>query len=75
MARSIPGFKKPQGVVYVREVNKLFVASGNDGMLKVTRLCPLQRIPSSEPFNRQSLSPAGHVPFYARCALRPDGEQ
>ena len=34
-ARSIPGFKKPQGVLYVAELNKLFVASGDDGMLRV----------------------------------------
>ena len=33
--RSIPGFKKPQGVLYVRELNKLFVASGDDAMLRV----------------------------------------
>src|SRR6266478_416546 len=33
--RSIPGFKKPQGVSYVPELNKLFVASGDDGMLRV----------------------------------------
>src|SRR6266436_562163 len=33
--RSIPGFKKPQGVLYVPELNKLFVASGDDGMLRV----------------------------------------
>ena len=35
--RSIPGFKKPQGVLYVPELNKLFVASGEDGMLRVFR--------------------------------------
>jgi hypothetical protein len=35
--RSIPGFKKPQGVLYVPELNKLFVASGDDGMLRVFR--------------------------------------
>jgi hypothetical protein len=35
--RSIAGFKKPQGVVYVPELNKLFVASGDDGMLRVFR--------------------------------------
>jgi DNA-binding beta-propeller fold protein YncE len=35
--RSIPGFKKPQGVMYVPELNKLFVASGDDGMLRVFR--------------------------------------
>ena len=35
--RSLPGFQKPQGVVYVPELNKLFVASGDDGMLRVFR--------------------------------------
>src|SRR5256886_4949395 len=35
--RSIPGFKKPQGALYVAELNKLFVASGDDGMLRVFR--------------------------------------
>src|SRR6267143_4810412 len=35
--RSIPGFKKPQGALVVSEFNKLFVASGDDGMLKVFR--------------------------------------
>ena len=33
--RSIPGFKKPQGIVYVQKLNKLFVASGDDAMLRV----------------------------------------
>ncbi len=36
-ARRIPGFKKPQGVLYVAELNKIFVASGDDGMLRVFR--------------------------------------
>ncbi|MGH9514755.1 MAG: YncE family protein [Terriglobales bacterium] len=35
--RRIPGFKKPQGVLYVPELNKLFVASGDDGTLRVFR--------------------------------------
>jgi DNA-binding beta-propeller fold protein YncE len=35
--RSIPGFKKPQGILYIAELNKLFVASGDDGMLRVFR--------------------------------------
>ena len=35
--RSIPGFKKPQGALYVPEFDKLFVASGDDGMLRVFR--------------------------------------
>src|SRR5439155_23284203 len=35
--RSIPGFKKPQGALVVSEFNKLFIASGDDGMLRVFR--------------------------------------
>jgi len=35
--RSIPGFKKPQGIAYVGSLNKVFVASGDDGMLRVFR--------------------------------------
>jgi hypothetical protein len=34
-SRSIPGFKKPQGIWYIAPLNKLFVASGDDGMLRV----------------------------------------
>ena len=33
--RSIPGFKKPQGIFYSDRLKKLFVASGDDGMLRV----------------------------------------
>src|SRR6266700_772031 len=35
--RSIPGFKKQQGALFVPELNKLFLASGDDGMLRVFR--------------------------------------
>jgi DNA-binding beta-propeller fold protein YncE len=35
--RSIPGFKKPQGVAFVRALNKVFVASGDDGRVRVFR--------------------------------------
>jgi hypothetical protein len=35
--KSIPGFKKTQGVAYVSSLNKVFVASGDDGMLRVFR--------------------------------------
>jgi DNA-binding beta-propeller fold protein YncE len=35
--KSISGFKKTQGVAYVRSLNKVFVASGDDGMLRVFR--------------------------------------
>jgi DNA-binding beta-propeller fold protein YncE len=34
---SIPGFKKGQGALFVPELNKLFLASGDDGMLRVFR--------------------------------------
>lgn len=36
-ARSIRGFQKPQGIAYIGSLNKLFVASGDDGMLRVFR--------------------------------------
>jgi DNA-binding beta-propeller fold protein YncE len=39
---SIPGFKKPQGIVYVPALKKLIVASGDDGMLRVFRGDTLQ---------------------------------
>jgi len=35
--RTIPGFKKTQGVAYVPSLNKVFVASGDDAMLRVFR--------------------------------------
>jgi DNA-binding beta-propeller fold protein YncE len=36
-SKSIPGFKKTQGVSYIPSLNKVFVASGDDGMLRVFR--------------------------------------
>src|SRR6202162_6125480 len=36
-AKSIPGFKKTQGVAYIPSLNNVFVASGDDGMLRVFR--------------------------------------
>jgi DNA-binding beta-propeller fold protein YncE len=33
--RSIPGFQKPQGILYAVDLNKLFVASGDDAMVRV----------------------------------------
>jgi hypothetical protein len=32
--QTLPGFAKPQGVCFVPELNKLFVATGMDGALK-----------------------------------------
>jgi YVTN family beta-propeller protein len=44
--KSIPGFKKPQGIAYVASLNKVFVASGDDGMLRVFRGDSLELIDS-----------------------------
>jgi hypothetical protein len=33
--RTIPGFQKPQGIMFVPHLDKIFVASGDDGMLRV----------------------------------------
>lgn len=33
--RTIPGFQKPQGILLVPRLDKLFVASGDDGMVRV----------------------------------------
>ncbi len=44
--KSIPGFHKPQGIAYVSSLNKLFVASGDDGMVKVFRGDTLQLLAS-----------------------------
>src|ERR1700720_570909 len=37
ICRRANGFKKTQGVAYVGSLNKVFVASGDDGMLRVFR--------------------------------------
>lgn len=34
VARSIPGFQKPQGVLYLPSLQRLFVASGKDGTVR-----------------------------------------
>src|SRR6266481_8104327 len=44
--RSIPGFQKPQGIAYVESLNKVFVASGDDGMLRVFRADTLELLDS-----------------------------
>jgi DNA-binding beta-propeller fold protein YncE len=45
-SKSVPGFKKPQGIAYVASLNKLFVASGDDGMVRVFRGDKLELIES-----------------------------
>ena len=46
-AKSIPGFRKPQGLAYVPESNRLYVANGSAGRVDVLdggSFAPLQRI-------------------------------
>ena len=45
-SKSIPGFKKTQGIAYIPSLNKLFVASGDDGTLRVFRGDSLELIDS-----------------------------
>jgi DNA-binding beta-propeller fold protein YncE len=45
-SKSIAGFKKTQGVAYVPSLNKVFVASGDDAMLRVFRGDSLELIDS-----------------------------
>jgi DNA-binding beta-propeller fold protein YncE len=40
--RSIPGFRKPQGIAFVAALNKIFVASGDDGKVRVFRADTLE---------------------------------
>ena len=44
--RSLGGFKKPQGALYVAELNKLFVTSGDDAMLRVFKGDTLELVDS-----------------------------
>ena len=44
--RSITGFKTPTEMCYVRDLNKLFVASRDDGMIRVFRGDSLELIDS-----------------------------
>src|SRR5215472_1052718 len=43
---SLGGFKKPQGALYVAELNKLFVTSGDDAMLRVFKGDTLELVES-----------------------------
>jgi WD40 repeat protein len=47
-SKSIPGFKKTQGVAYIPSLNKVFVASGDDGMLRVFRADTLELLDSTK---------------------------
>ena len=62
--RSIPGFQKPQGIAYIAALNKLFVASGDDGMLRVFRgdtLALADSIPLERGANRVTYDTRAHL--------------
>jgi hypothetical protein len=44
--KSIPGFQKPQGIVYIAPLKKVFVTSGDDGMVRVFRADNLELLDS-----------------------------
>ena len=60
---SITGFKKPQGIAAISSLNKLFIASGDDGMLRIFRLdtgAPLASIQLEPGTNRVTYDPRTH---------------
>lgn len=60
----IPGFQKPQGIAYLAALNKLFVASGDDGMVRVFRgdsLALLDSIGLEAGPNRVAYDPNGKL--------------
>ena len=63
-SRRIPGFQKPQGIAYLAALNKLFVASGDDGMVRVFRgdsLALLDSIRLEAGPNRVAYDPNGKI--------------
>src|SRR5215472_395836 len=78
--RSIPGFKAPQGIAYLPSLNKVFVASNDDGMLRVFRGDTLELLDSIHldlgP-NRVAYDPHTgllYVGYGGRVANKPNGE-
>ena len=58
--QSVPGFKKPQGIFYVADLKKVFVASGDDARLRVFQsdhLDLLDSIPLEPGPNRLAYDP------------------
>ena len=64
-SRSAPGIKAPQGIAYLPEMNKVYVANENDDSLKVLRgdtLALLKTIPLELGSNRVTYDPhSGHL--------------
>lgn len=46
--RSIPGFQEPQGVLYIPEIDRLYVANGGDGSLRILDGKTFQTIKSAD---------------------------
>jgi YVTN family beta-propeller protein len=62
--RSITGFQKPQGIAYVASLNKLFVASGDDAMVRVFHgdtLAPIDSIKLEPGTNRLAYDPQANL--------------
>jgi WD40 repeat protein len=78
--KSIPGFKKPQGAVYVSELNKLFLTSGDDGMIRVFRgdtlqlLEPIQLEPGPNRIVYEQRTKTVYVGYGGRDAGKDYGE-
>jgi DNA-binding beta-propeller fold protein YncE len=79
-ARRIPGFKKPQGALYVPDLGKLFVASGDDGMLRTFRgdtlalLAPIRLAPGPNRVVYEPHSKLVYVGYGGKDAGRDYGE-
>jgi DNA-binding beta-propeller fold protein YncE len=79
-ARSIPGFKAPQGIAYLPSLNKVFVASNDDGVVRVFRgdtFELLDTIPLDLGPNRVSYDPRTgllYVGYGGRVANKDKGE-
>lgn len=78
--RSIPGFEAPQGVAYLPALNKLFVASNDDGMVRVFRGDTLELLSSIHldlGANRVAYHPGAgllYVGYGGRAAGKENGE-
>src|SRR5229473_7581064 len=78
--RSIPGFKAPQGIAYLPSFNKVFVASNDDGMVRVFRGDTFELLDSIQldlgPNRVAYDSHTGllYVGYGGRVANKPNGE-
>jgi hypothetical protein len=61
--RTMPGFQKPQGILFVPRLVKVFVASGDDGMVRVfsAKLCLRSAASTSKPSRPGSITSGNQV--------------